>query len=84
MLIHCFLYYDMNTNMVDDHTWQKWADELTQLQQKHGHLVGFYDQTFEDWDGSTGFHLPADPNVVRVAQRLFNDAIKKKKQGSLF
>ena len=34
MLIHSCIYYEMNTNIVSDDTWQKWADELESLQNK--------------------------------------------------
>ena len=60
MLIHSCIYYEMNTNIVSDDTWQKWADELESLQKKHPDdcKIGFYDKEFADWDGSTGSHLP--------------------------
>lgn len=70
MLIHCYIYYVMDQNVVDDHTWQKWADQLAKLQRKYGHRIGFYDKTFSDWDGSTGYHLPRDPEIGRVAERV--------------
>lgn len=71
MLVHSCIYYDMNTNVVNDHKWQEWADELTTLQLLHGHEFGFYDQAFEGWNGSTGYHLPlGDADVIRAAQRL--------------
>ena len=60
MLIHSCIYYEMNTNIVSDDTWQKWADELESLQKKHPDdcKIDFYDKEFSDWDGSTGSHLP--------------------------
>ena len=36
MLVHSCLYYELNENIVDDHTWQKWADELEVLQRENG------------------------------------------------
>ena len=73
MLVHSCIYYELNDNIVDDHTWQRWADELEALQKKHPeHLkIGFYDHNFADWDGATGNHLPhRDPWVMRKAQYL--------------
>ena len=35
MLIHSHIYYEMDDNIVDDHTWQRWADELAELQDKN-------------------------------------------------
>ena len=58
MLIHSCLYYEMNESIVDDHTWQRWADELQKLQEENPSIkTGFFDWEFRDWDGSTGTHL---------------------------
>lgn len=71
MLVHCAIYYEFNESVIDDHTWQKWADQLAKLQVKFGHKVGFYDEAFADWDGSTGYHLPyREREVMDVAKRV--------------
>jgi hypothetical protein len=70
LLLHSYIYYELNDNIVSDHQWQSWADELTRFQIQYGHKAGFYDICFTDWDGSTGCHLIADPNVVRKAMYL--------------
>lgn len=70
MLVHCHLYYNLDVSVVDDHTWQRWAEELTDLQAQHGHAFGFYDRHFFDWDASTGYHLPQDQDIDRVARRV--------------
>jgi hypothetical protein len=70
MLVHSCLYYRMDASVIDDATWTRWAQQLAKLQDKFGHCIGFYDAAFEDWDGSSGFHLPADQDVARVAMRL--------------
>jgi len=73
MLIHSCIYYELNDNIVDDHTWQRWADELQKLQEAHPeHLsMGFYDSSFIDWDGATGAHLPhRDAWVMKKAMDL--------------
>ena len=70
MLIHSCIYYVFDRCIVDDHTWQRWADELTQAQQEFPNLcnINFFDEKFKDWNGSTGFHLPHyDPWVVKKA-----------------
>jgi hypothetical protein len=74
MLVHCFLYYKMDSPIIEDHTWSLWAQQLARLQLKYGHRIGFYDDAFADWDGSSGFHLPADADVVRVARRVHDEA----------
>lgn len=70
MLVHSFLYYEAADTLVTDHVWQRWADELAVLQRDHPGPIGFYDDAFADWDGSTGFHLPKDDWVCEKAQQL--------------
>lgn len=70
MLVHSCIYYEMDDNIVSDHRWQRWADELQQLQEKHPDCcgIGFYDDAFKKWTGATGNHLPhRDPWVYRKA-----------------
>lgn len=72
MLIHSCIYYELNTNIVSDDTWQKWADELEQLQKKEKDLaIDFFDREFMDWTGATGNHLPhRDPWVLAKAKYI--------------
>lgn len=73
MLIHSCIYYHLDDNIISDHKWQEWADELQKLQQENPKLrkVGFYDRTFSDWTGATGNHLPhKDPWVLSKAKML--------------
>lgn len=71
MLVHSCIYYELDTNIVSDHQWQDWANELTELQAKYGWRFGFYDEAFQDWNGSTGHRLPMrDINILGRARRL--------------
>lgn len=72
MLIHSYLYYTLDTSIISDHQWQKWADELTDLQHNNPTKIGFYDTAFEGWDGSTGMHLPKDQWVIDKANYLLD------------
>lgn len=77
MLVHSCIYYELDDNIVSDHKWQDWANELERLQKKHPeHLeMGFYDKYFLDWDGSTGGHLPhRDSWVYNKALQLLRRA----------
>ena len=69
MLVHSYLYYVLDDNVIDDGKWQEWADELTELQ-KRKKVIGFYDEAFADWNGATGTHLPFDPWVIDRAKAL--------------
>ena len=71
MLIHSYLYYVLDDNVITDEKWQRWADELTELQ-KQKTEISFYDKEFADWNGSTGMHLPMPPWVVKRAKWLLH------------
>ena len=72
MLVHSYIYYKLDTNLITDHHWQALADELTRLQEARADLLGIgcYDEAFKDWDGSTGYHLPQDRWVQSKAVYL--------------
>ena len=70
MLIHSYLYYHLDTSIISDDQWQQWANELHDLQKLYPDPIGFYDNVFQDWDGSTGMHLPIDNWVYQQATKL--------------
>lgn len=70
LLVHSYLYYTLDSPVVTDDQWQKWADELTSIQTITTCDIGWYDDEFRDWNGSTGYHLPVDAFVKTVVQRL--------------
>lgn len=74
MLVHCCIYYRLDDSVISDHKWQQMAEYLQHLQETYGWRAGFYDQHFENWDASTGYHLPADADVMRVARRTLTHA----------
>lgn len=70
MFVHSYLYYALSTSIVSDHQFDAWARELVMLHKNHPKPVGFHDEDFADWDGSTGYHLPQYPWVVDHGQLL--------------
>lgn len=76
MLVHSCIYYQLDENIVTDHQWTEWAQELLEFQATFGHEFGFYDDLFEDWNGSSGHHLVYDSDVVRVARRTMSQALE--------
>lgn len=71
MLVHSCIYYELDDSIIDDHLWQKWANELRELQDLFGWEIGFYDAEFFGWNGSTGCYLPLrDPTVLSKARSL--------------
>ena len=84
MLVHSYLYYTLDSAIVDDLKWQQWANELVELQmvlaEMDGHCdIGWYDEPFSDWDASTGYHLPQDRWVREKADYVLrlNEKMKK-------
>lgn len=72
MLVHSYIYYELDDNIVSDAQWAKWAKELEQLQKdypKESAEVEDYEQ-FKDWDGSSGAFLNFGENIKTVAKIL--------------
>jgi hypothetical protein len=73
--VHSCIYYKLNQNIIDDATWNKWSEELVELQEKYleeSKNTEYY-EIFSDWDGSTGAFLPLDDEwVVNKAHQLLN------------
>lgn len=73
LLVHSFIYYDLNENIVSDDKWSQWATELVYLQNEYTEIsknVIYYD-TFKNFDGSTGFDLDyRNPDIMDKAYRL--------------
>lgn len=74
MLVHSYIYYELNENVISDATWSRWAKELAQLQNDYPEIseqVEEYEQ-FKDWDGSTGAFLKFGENIKTVAKILLS------------
>lgn len=93
MLVHSYIYYVLDDNIVSDAQWAKWAKELAELQSKFPNMSKKipYAEQFIDWDGSTGAFLQYDDSIVEVAERLlgrknstYKPRVKKKAKRSLF
>lgn len=73
MMVHSFIYYELNDNIIDDVKWSKWAMELQELQEKHPNdskaVKDYYDE-FVGWDGSTGAFLKFDRATMGRAYML--------------
>lgn len=73
MLVHSYLYYQLNETIIDDHTFDRWARELVALQDEYPEIsktVIYYDE-FKDFDGSSGYDLPYSmPNIQSTGNAL--------------
>lgn len=89
MLVHSYLYYEKNENIISDSKWSKWAMELVDLQQKYpeeSEQVEFYGM-FKDWDGSSGAFLTYNQGIVSRAENLLllhKKSVKKPTTRRLF
>jgi len=72
MLVHSCLYYALDENIWTDHQYDAAAKELAELLRGNPDAYSDrFDEHFEGWDGSTGFHLPSrDSWVLAAAQNL--------------
>ena len=74
MLVHSYIYYELDQNIVSDTKWAEWAKELEKLQHDYpdeSKRVEFYDM-FQDWDGSSGAFLNFGENIKTVAKILLD------------
>jgi len=77
--VHSIIYYHMGQNLIDDATFDAWANELTALQASYPESKhkGYLPSVFEDWNGNTGMHLPMREEVIALAESLVRLAEKK-------
>ena len=73
ILVHSCLYYRMNTTIITDKQFDKWAYQLVDLQKEYPQIANncVFAEDFTAFDGTTGFDLPLDNNwVVSIAYSL--------------
>lgn len=61
VLVHSVIYYRMNTNIISDIQYDKFAKRLQSLQNQYPVIsksVNELYKEFKDWDGCSGFNLP--------------------------
>ncbi|MFD9628629.1 DNA ligase LigA-related protein [Peribacillus muralis] len=83
LTVHSFLYYQLNTNIISDNTFDAWSKELAQLQTDYPEIAAkcVYAEEFKKFDGSSGFDLPYHfPEVQNTGYKLLR-IVKKKPRG---
>ena len=60
IIVHSCIYYEFNTSIISDRTFDLWAYELVDLQRKYPEISksSRWASEFKDFDGSTGYDLP--------------------------
>lgn len=77
ILVHSYIYYELDQNIISDETWSKWALQLENLQQKYPEIADTveYAEVFKNFDHSTGQDLKSAymlPNIQSTAHRLLD------------
>lgn len=77
ILVHSFIYYELNENLISDTQWSEWAIELEKLQADYPGIASKveYADVFKEFDHSTGANLRdayMQDNIVSIAFRLLH------------
>lgn len=73
ILVHSYIYYELDNNLIDDHKWADWAKELVTLQEEYPEesKIARYYKEFIGFDPSTGQGLPyRNPEIIAKAEYL--------------
>ena len=74
ILLHSYLYYEKNVNIISDARWSEIAHELAKMQIDYPNVskaVRFYEM-FKDWKGDSGANLQYDDALISKAYHLCN------------
>lgn len=88
LLLHAYIYYTLDENLISDHEWDRRGRELHSLQQEWGWNINFYDHIFQKFEGQSGYYFPtnfqgSDEHVDRVARRLVDYDKKLAAEGAI-
>lgn len=81
ILVHSYLYYDLDNSIISDDQWSEWAVELANLQVSNPELAKqvIFADAFWKFDGSSGYNLPyRDPQIVAIGDRLLKITEKER------
>lgn len=72
VLVHSYIYYERDMNIISDHQWSEWAFELAELQKQYPKIARrvVYAKMFKDFDGSSGAFFKYDIDTITLAERL--------------
>jgi len=71
ILVHSYLYYKSDTNLITDFTFDSWCKELVQLHQKHPKETAkaVFPNAFDGWQGFSGYDLFKNDTMAEVWAR---------------
>lgn len=72
ILVHSYIYYEMDDSIVSDEQWSQWAKELVYLMQEFPDIAKECDDynKFDGFEGSTGFDFKYDERDKNRAAQL--------------
>ena len=75
IVVHSILYYDYDTTLVDDRTYDMNSVQLAKMMQEHPREASQskYAYAFKDFNGSTGFDIPS--KLTKNDKKYFNKII---------
>lgn len=81
VLVHSFLYYQLNQNVISDFIFDDWCKHLVELQATFPKesKQAEYAKEFEGFDGSSGYDLPFHyPEIQNAGLTILDHHIKVK------
>lgn len=84
ILVHSFLYYQLNENIISDSDFDRWSKELYEAMKENPEIAKqtVYYKDFLEFDGSSGYDLPyANPEIQSTGFKLLkiHAEMRKKK-----
>lgn len=78
ILVHSYIYYKLNDNIISNATFDKWAEELIELQEKYPQIsekVELYNafSDFKNLGDAAKLPLDNDPRLDNRARQLLRD-----------
>ncbi|AOZ63752.1 DNA ligase [Rhodococcus phage Weasels2] len=73
MVVHSYIYYKLNRNIISDAEFDARAMQLVKLQADYPEIsesVPYELEAFRDFEGSTGFNLPYNDRTHNLAMSL--------------
>lgn len=75
VLVHSFIYYQLNDSIIEDYTFDRWSKDIVMMRRQYPEEFAqtFYADAFKDFDGSSGYDLPySNPEIQAVGYRMIN------------
>jgi NAD-dependent DNA ligase adenylation domain len=81
ILVHSFLYYQLDTSIIADHIYDLWCKQLAVFMKENPEIAkqSFYYEAFKEFDGSSGYDLPFTiPHIQSTGYKLLKIHEKRK------